>query len=82
MTVAIDSNILIYAHNEKSNNYNDAKQLLIGLKDENKIGKSSISLIEFYQVITDENKMEEELSEQQCKEELDSLDRDSNIEIL
>ena len=82
MTVAIDSNILIYAHNIDSIYYEKSRKLLFDLKKEEKIGISSISLIEFYQVTTDKNKIEKEYTEKQCRDIINSMQNDSNIEIL
>ena len=60
--IGIDSNILIYAHNNVSRYYNEANRLIHTVVEKDLLGVSEISLREFYAVITDGRKVDKPLT--------------------
>ena len=58
----VDTNILVYAHNQDSPYFNQAKSVLAGLIDNGGFCLTSLILLEFFSVITNGRKIEAPLS--------------------
>lgn len=82
MTRAIDSNILIYAFNETSEFQKDSKKLIKSLIKNNELGISIISLIEFFQVITNLKKFVKPLTIIDAQLIINSFMNSESVEIL
>jgi predicted nucleic acid-binding protein len=73
MKNCIDSNILIYAFDKNSNYREKSKKLLSDFTDNGKIFICDISLIEFYQVITNNKKFIRSLLPEEAKNIIDEI---------
>ena len=82
MIFAIDSNILIYAHNKSAKYHKAAQSLIIRFKEKGKIAICDFSLIEFFQITTDRRKLRETYTENEAARIIDSLKSHSNVVIL
>ena len=80
--ICIDSNILIYAFNIDSKFYEKAKNVLAKEVKDNGIAICDISLIEFFQVITNKNKLEKALTSEEAKKIIQDIIKNRDIKIL
>jgi predicted nucleic acid-binding protein len=82
MTICIDSNILIYAFNTESKYYNQSQNFLEKHIQSGGIAISDISVIEFYQIITNNKILDNPLTEHESNKIIQDLLNDPRIDLL
>ena len=82
MNICIDSNILVYAFNSDSNFNNKAELLLEQLLYSQGFVITDISLIEFYQIITNKDKLDKHISPKNANKIISSIISNEKIQII
>jgi len=80
--ICIDSNLLIYAFNLSSEFHQSAITVLDETVKSEGIAICDISLIEFFQVITDRKRLDKSLTNQEAKEIIEIVSHNEKIKIL
>jgi len=80
--ICIDSNLLIYAFNLSSEFHQDSIKILNDTINSEGIAICDISLIEFFQVITDKKRLDKSLTNQEAKEVIERISHNERIRIL
>jgi len=80
--ICIDSNLLIYAFNLSSEFRQNSIKILTDAVISEGISICDISLIEFFQVITDKKRLDKSLTNQEAKEVIERLSHNERIRIL
>lgn len=81
--IALDSNVLIYSFDKNGIYYEKSVNFLNNLRNsEKKIAVSHLTLIEFFQIITDKNKMENPLDIEAASDIISSIFDNDDFEIL
>jgi len=78
----VDTNILVYAHNQDSPYFTQAKSLLVDLIDKGGFSISTLILFEFFAVITNGRKVETPLSSETALWVIDDMIESKNIDVL
>ena len=78
----VDTNILVYAHNQDSPYFNQAKSVLAGLIDNGGFSISTLVSFEFFAVITNGRKVEAPLSSETALCVIDDMIESENIDVL
>ncbi len=78
----VDTNILVYAHNQDSPFYPQAKTLIADLINANGFFISALVLHEFFSVITDKRKVENPLDSEEALSIINDLNYSKCIELL
>ena len=78
----VDTNILVYAHNQDSPYFTQAKSLLVDLIDKGGFSINTLILFEFFAVITNGRKVEAPLSSETALCVIDDMIESKNIDVL
>lgn len=78
----LDSNILIYAFHKGSSLHEKAKNFLYACLADEGFAVSELSLVEFFQVLTDKRKIEKPLSSEACQQIVQSLYAHPKVNVL
>ena len=78
----VDTNILVYAHNQDSPYFTQAKSLLVDLIDKDGFAISTLILFEFFAVITNGRKVEAPLPSETALCVIDDMIESKNIDVL
>ena len=78
----VDTNILVYAHNQDSPYFKQAKFLLINLINKGGFCVTSLILFEFFSVITNDRKIEEPISSETALCVIEDIIESQEIDIL
>jgi predicted nucleic acid-binding protein len=80
--ICIDSNLLIYAFNLSSEFHQNSIKILNDVVSSEGMAICDISLIEFFQVITDKRRLDKSLTNQEAKEVIERISHNERIKIL
>ncbi len=80
--ICIDSNLLIYAFNVSSEFHQDAIKVLTDAVTLKGVAICDISLIEFFQVITDKKRLDKSLTNQEAGEVIERISHNERVRIL
>lgn len=80
--ICIDSNVLIYAFNESSAYHKRAQNFIAQQISSNAISICDISLIEFFQVITDNRRLEKAFTPSEANIVIDNIISNKDFNVL